>query len=134
MGLLDFLPVIGAAAQKLIDLIPDPNARAKAAEEYQREVLAIAAKAEADQRDINKAEATHQSVFVSGWRPAIGWVCALALAFQYLVRPLFVWATSIWWPHIPPLPGLDESLWQLMFGMLGMGSLRTFEKTKGMAR
>lgn len=134
MGLLDFIPIIGAAADKLLGLIPDPNARAQAKEAFDREVLAIAAKADADQRDINKAEATHQSVFVSGWRPAIGWVCASALAFQYLARPLFVWATGIWWPHIPALPGLDESLWQLMFGILGIGGLRTFEKTKGVAR
>jgi len=134
MGFLDFLPVIGAAAQKLLDLIPDPTARAKAAEEYQREVLAIAAKAEADQRDINKAEAASQSLFVAGWRPAIGWVCALALGFQYLLRPLFSWGQNIWWPGLPALPGLDEALWQLMFGMLGMGSLRTFEKTKGVGK
>ena len=134
MSLLSFIPVIGAAAQKLIDLIPDPNARAKAAEEYQREVLAMAAKAEADQRDINRTEAQHASIFVSGWRPAIGWVCAAALGFQYLLRPLLSWAGGVWWPELPPLPGLDANLWELMFGMLGLGSLRTFEKSKGVAR
>jgi hypothetical protein len=128
---LDFIPLIGPAVQKLLSLIPDPNARAAAEAEYQREVLTIAAKAEADQREINKVEASSQSVFVAGWRPAIGWVCAVALAFQYLIRPLAVWAGGIWWPHLPTIPGLDENLWQLMFGMLGMGSLRTFEKVKG---
>ena len=134
MGILDFLPLIGTAAQKLLDLIPDPGARAKAAEEYQRAVLEVAAKAEADQRDINKVEAASASLFVSGWRPAIGWVCALALGFQYLLRPLLTWAQGVWWPGLPALPGLDEALWQLMFGMLGMGSLRTFEKSQGMTR
>jgi hypothetical protein len=134
MGILEFLPVVGSAVQKLLDLIPDPNARAKAAEEYQQTVLAIAAKAEADQRDINKTEAASNSLFVSGWRPGIGWVCALALAFQYLVRPLVSWAASVWWPAMPALPGLDDSLWQLMFGMLGMGGLRTLEKTKGVGK
>jgi hypothetical protein len=133
MGLLDFLPVIGAAAQKLIDLIPDPNARAKAAEEYQREMLAIAAKAESDQRDINKAEAQHGSLFVAGARPAILWICAAALAFQYLVRPFWLWALGVWWPTLPPPPGLDSALWELMFGMLGMGGLRSWDKTKGVA-
>jgi hypothetical protein len=134
MGILDFLPVMGSAAQKLLDLIPDPGARAKAAEEYQRAVLDIAAKAEADQREINKVEAASSSLFVSGWRPGIGWVCALALAFQYLVRPLFTWAAGVWWPAMPVLPGLDDSLWQLMFGMLGMGGLRTLEKSKGVSK
>ncbi|HWR04378.1 MAG TPA: 3TM-type holin [Humidesulfovibrio sp.] len=134
MGLLDLLPVVGAAAQKLIDLIPDPGARAKAAEEYQRTLLGIAAKAESEQREINKAEAQSASLFVAGWRPAIGWVCACALGFQYLLRPLFAWAGGVWWPQLPPLPGLDSNLWELMFGMLGLGSLRSFEKTKGVAK
>jgi len=131
MGFLDFIPTIGSIVQKVLDLIPDPNARAKAAEEYQRAILDAASKAEADQREINKAEAASASVFVAGWRPAIGWVCACALGFQYLLRPLFGWAQSVWWPQLPALPGLDENLWQLMFGMLGMGTLRTWEKTKG---
>ena len=134
MGILDFIPAISSAAQKLLDLIPDPNARAKAAEEYQRAVLDAANKAEADQREINRAEAASGSTFVAGWRPAIGWVCALALGFQYLLRPLCVWAAGVWWPGMPSLPGLDDSLWQLMFGMLGLGGLRTIEKTKGVGR
>jgi hypothetical protein len=134
MAILDFLPVIGAAAQKLIDLIPDPGARARAAEEYQREVLAIAAKAEAEQREINRVEAASTSLFVAGWRPAIGWICALSLGFQYLLRPLFAWACGVWWPHMPALPGIDDALWQLMFGMLGLGGLRSFEKTRGVAK
>lgn len=134
MGILDLLPVMGPAVQKLLDLIPDPNARARAEAEYQRQVMELAARDASDQRDINRAEAAHPSLFVSGWRPAIGWVCALALSFQYLLRPLSAWAAGIWWPGTPPLPGLDESLWQLMFGMLGLGALRTVEKARGAAR
>lgn len=125
------LPLLGPAVQKLLDLVPDANARAKAEAEYQRALLEIAAKAEADQREINKIEAQHTSIFVAGWRPMIGWVCAAALAFQYLVRPFWSWAVSVWWPGSPVPPGLDEMLWQLMFGMLGMGGLRTVEKFKG---
>ena len=85
------------------------------------------------QTDINKAEASSSSLFVSGWRPAIGWVCALALAYQYLIRPLSGTVASIAGIVIPPLPGLDDNLWQLMMGMLGMGGLRTFEKVQGVA-
>jgi hypothetical protein len=134
MGLLDFVPAIGSIVQKVLDLIPDPNSRAKAAEEYQRAILDMAARAESEQREINRAEAASPSVFVSGWRPAIGWVCALALGFQYLLRPLFDWAAGVWLPQLPALPGLDGNLWELMFGMLGMGSLRTFEKTRGVSK
>ena len=85
------------------------------------------------QTDINKEEAKSSSLFVSGWRPAIGWVCALALAYQYLIRPLSGTVASIFGIIIPPLPGLDDNLWQLMMGMLGMGGLRTFEKVQGVA-
>ena len=85
------------------------------------------------QTDINKAEASNSSLFVSGWRPAVGWVCALALAYQYLLRPLSGTIGAIFGVTIPPLPGLDDNLWQLMMGMLGMGGLRTYEKTQGVA-
>ena len=85
------------------------------------------------QTDINKTEAASSSVFVSGWRPAIGWVCALALAYQYLARPLFMGIMPMFHIVVPPLPGLDDNLWQLMMGMLGMGGLRTFEKVQGVA-
>ena len=85
------------------------------------------------QTDINKVEASSSSLFVSGWRPAIGWVCALALAYQYLLRPLSGTIATLFGITLPPLPGLDDNLWQLMMGMLGMGGLRTYEKTQGVA-
>lgn len=85
------------------------------------------------QTDINKVEAQNTSLFVSGWRPAIGWVCALALAYQYLLRPLSGTIATLFGITLPPLPGLDDNLWQLMMGMLGMGGLRTFEKVQGVA-
>ena len=85
------------------------------------------------QLDINRAEASSPSAFTSGWRPAIGWVCGLALLFQYILRPLLMWYGVITGHQWPPLPGIDDNLWQLMLGLLGLGGLRTFEKTKGIA-
>jgi len=85
------------------------------------------------QTDINKQEAASTSVFVSGWRPAIGWVCASALGYQYLFRPIITWAAMWAGYNVPTMPGLDDNLWQLMMGMLGMGGLRTFEKINGVA-
>jgi len=114
-------------------IFPDPTqaseAKLKLLELQQNGELAIMTA----QTDINKQEAVNSSVFVSGWRPAIGWVCALALAYQYLVRPLGGTIASVLGMTIPPLPGLDDNLWQLMMGMLGMGGLRTFEKIQGVA-
>lgn len=85
------------------------------------------------QLDANKAEAASPNAFTSGWRPGIGWVCALALGLQYLARPMLQWYGVVTGHEFPPLPGIDENLWQLMLGMLGLGGLRTWEKTKGVA-
>lgn len=81
----------------------------------------------------NTAEATSTNMFVAGWRPAVGWVCAAALAYQYLLRPLLAWSMAVAGHPIPPMPGLDQNLWELMLGMLGIGGLRSFEKVKGVA-
>lgn len=114
-------------------IFPDPaqasEAKLKLLELQQNGELAIMTA----QTDINKQEAVNSSVFVSGWRPAIGWVCALALAYQYLFKPLSIGILPLFGIAAPPLPGLDDNLWQLMMGMLGMGGLRTFEKIQGVA-
>jgi hypothetical protein len=114
-------------------IFPDPaqasEAKLKLLELQQNGELAIMT----SQTDINKTEASNGSVFVSGWRPAIGWVCALALAYQYLLRPLMTWGFMAAGYNFPPMVGLDENLWQLMMGMLGLGGLRTFEKVQGVA-
>lgn len=86
------------------------------------------------QTDINKVEASSSSLFVSGWRPCVGWVCALALAYQYLLKPLLTWLLMTLGYNIAIMPGLDDNLWQLLMGMLGMGGLRTFEKIQGVAK
>ena len=85
------------------------------------------------QLEINKAEAQNPNLFVSGWRPAIGWVCAFALLYQYLLKPLAEGIAASLGHPLPTLPGLDENLWQLLLGMLGLGGLRTFEKVQGVA-
>ena len=87
-----------------------------------------------NQSNINQAEATNANLFVAGWRPAIGWVCAAALAFQYMARPLIQWGFAFAHQTLPVLPGIDDNLWQLMLGMLGLGGLRTFEKVKGVGK
>lgn len=86
------------------------------------------------QIEVNKTEAQHQSVFVSGWRPFIGWVCGCGFVYQYVARPLLPWALTVAGVNdVPALPALDGSLMELTVGMLGLGALRTFEKTKGVA-
>ena len=85
------------------------------------------------QLDTNKAEGGSSSAFTSGWRPGIGWVCGLALFMQYIARPLLMWGGIVSGHNWPTLPGIDDNLWQLMLGMLGLGGLRSIEKVKGVA-
>jgi hypothetical protein len=83
---------------------------------------------------VNQAEAGNGSLFVSGWRPFIGWVCGAALTYQYVARPLVMWGILAAGYMVPEMPGLDDNLWQLLLGMLGLGGLRTFEKVKGISK
>lgn len=119
------IPVIN----KILDFIPDPQQKLKA----QQDIMAALQVWDAQQTAINVEEAKSSSLFVSGWRPAIGWCCALALFYSYLIIPFATWGFAASHIEVPPFPKLDENLWQLMFGMLGMGGLRTFEKIKGVA-
>jgi hypothetical protein len=93
------------------------------------------------QMEVNKTEAQNQNLFVAGWRPAIGWVGAAAMAYQFLAYPLLVWswtwmqAEQIVPQEVKPPPMLDtEALWVILSGMLGIAGMRSFEKTRGVAR
>lgn len=124
-------PIIG----KLVDLIPDPNARQKALLETQAQLVKIASEQAAQQSEINKAEAENPNLFVAGWRPAIGWVCAIAFAWTYVAFPVVTWfGTIIGLPNLPAKPILDGNLLELTLGMLGLGALRSFDKLKGTSK
>ena len=124
----DSITAVAALAGTVIDKIwPDKT-------EAERAQLAAAVAIVQGQLQVNQAEAASPSVFVAGWRPAIGWVCGGALAYTYLLYPILMWAAAIWWPNLsPPKLGNDGMLYELLLGMLGLGGLRTFEKVKGVA-
>ena len=82
----------------------------------------------------NTEQAKHPSLFVAGARPAIMWICALGLLTQFFVMPIAEWATAIWLPEIT-LPKLATGeLMTLTLSLLGLGGMRSFEKSKGVAR
>ncbi|MBN2281059.1 MAG: holin family protein [Candidatus Marinimicrobia bacterium] len=90
------------------------------------------------QLEINKAEAQHSSKFVAGWRPFIGWVGGIALAYQFLIYPVLTWFWTLaqaknWIPAaISPPPVFDSGpLFAIVTGMLGIGSMRSYDKLKG---
>lgn len=129
------IPVLGNMFDRIF---PDP----KAAADAKLQVMEMAQRGELAQLDadlrmatgqleVNKAEAQHQSIFVAGWRPAIGWVCGAAFAFKFVVGPLIaVLLAAIGHPIV--LPEFDFSeMSTILLGMLGLGTLRTVEKVKG---
>lgn len=121
MAIIDFLGLgpVAELAGKILEMFPNAEQRQKAASALQD----LVAKVAEQQSEINKAEAANPSVFVSGWRPACGWLCVGALAYASIAAPLF---------GLPP--GNTETLITLLFGMLGLGSMRTFEKFKGVSK
>jgi hypothetical protein len=87
----------------------------------------------AGQMDINKIEAASSSIFVSGWRPAIGWICGAGFAVQFVVGPLAEWGSALA-GHPVKFPQMDTgTMMPLLLGMLGLGGMRTAEKIQGVA-
>jgi hypothetical protein len=132
--LLALLPTLLPALTEVLDrVIPDQAAAAKAKLEMEARLLEAATAQAAQQTEINKIEASHQSIFVSGWRPYIGWVCGMAIAWAFLLSPMLSWLLPVMGviAVVPPLQ--TEFLLELVFAMLGLGGLRTFEKLKGVA-
>jgi len=78
------------------------------------------------QSEINKMEAQHRSVFVAGWRPFIGWICGIALLYNFIIRDVIAWVSP---DAMPPAIQMDQLI-TILLGMLGLGGLRTFEKIK----
>lgn len=86
------------------------------------------------QIEVNKAEAQHRSLFVSGWRPAVGWTCCIGLASNYLFIPLANFTLALADSTIE-IPILDmATMMPVLMGMLGLGAMRTVEKTKKVQR
>jgi len=119
---------------KVIDRIwPDPSQAANAKFELFKLQQSGELQQIAGQLEINKAEATNPSVFVSGWRPFVGWVCGFGLVYSFIGQPLLAWASLSFHFAIPPTLDLGTLL-TILGGMLGLGSLRTLEKVNGVER
>jgi hypothetical protein len=116
---------------KILDkFIPDKDLKEKLEHEIKLEIQ----KANIAQIEVNKAEAAHRTVFVAGWRPFIGWTCALALAYHFILQPIIVFTMSVNGLAYD-LPEFDMgSLMTIILGMLGLGGMRSFEKFKGLTK
>ena len=132
MGIPILDTLLGIVKTPLERLIPDKNERQRFEHELELEVL----RAGLAQMEINKAEASHPSVFVAGWRPFIGWVCGAALAWHFIGQDIVNWLRVAFFPNMPapPVFGGTETLMTVLLSMLGLGGLRTVEKLKGVSR
>ena len=132
--------VINGVISVIDKVIPDPGQKAAAQlavlqlqQTGQLEQLKADVQASLAQVDVNKVEAESPSLFKSGWRPAVGWICAVALGVQFLLNPIGSWVAALM-GHPVQFPPLDLStLMTLLFGMLGMGAMRSFDKKVGTA-
>ncbi len=130
---MSFLGIFGAiepVINKVLAFIPDPKQKLEAQQQLMNGLMQW----DKMQTDVNKVEAGHRSLFVAGWRPFIGWVCGLAMAYQFILAPMMTWGFAVAQITVPELPKLDEHLWQLTVGLLGMGGLRTIEKSLGVSK
>ena len=87
------------------------------------------------QIEVNKAEAASGSFFKGGWRPFVGWVCAVAFAYHFVIQPLLIFIFSYAGIEPPDLPEFQmNTLLTVLGGLLGIGGLRTYEKQKQLTK
>ena len=119
--------LVGPVTGLLDKFIEDKDQKAALAHEIATMSEKHAREALKGQLEINKAEATHKSLFVAGWRPCIGWVCAFGLFYNVILANII----GIW----VEVPEVDTTLLvPVMMGMLGLGAMRSYEKVQGVSR
>jgi len=122
--MLSTLAALVTPAMSILEkAIPDKDLR----EKLSHELAVLADKQITAQIEVNKVEAAHKSIFIAGWRPAIGWICGFALLYSTIISPILgIWVT---------VPEVDTSLLTtVLMGMLGLGTLRTVEKIQKVSR
>ena len=122
--------VVGVAGKVLDKFVEDKDLKTKLEAELKQQMVSL----DLAQAQANVEQAKHPSIFVSGSRPAIMWICAFGLGWQFVFQPVFVWAIAVSGADvaIPIIP--TEGLMTLTLSLLGLGGMRSAEKFKGVAR
>ena len=127
------IPLIQLGSSLIERWIPDKAAQAKA----EMDLLKMAGEQDFQstikQIEVNIQEAQHQSIFVAGWRPFVGWICGLGLAYQAILHNLIEWLSGIYGFPVPPAPDSDVLIY-VLGGLLGLGALRTYEKRSKLSK
>lgn len=127
--------LIGPVTGLLDKVIEDKDQKAKLAHEIATLAERQAHEASMAQILTNREEAKHKSIWVSGWRPFVGWTCGISLAYHFVLVEIIRFGVALYGAAIPELPSFDmDSLMTVLLGMLGLGGLRTYEKQKGLTK
>ena len=132
--MLNLGSLVGPVTGLLDKFIEDKDVKNKLAHEVATMSEKHAQELAKGQMEINKTEAAHKSLFVAGWRPAIGWICGLGMASNFILIPMANFVLALTGsPVVVPLLDTGEMMPVLM-GMLGLGAMRTYEKKEGVQR
>ena len=130
-------PLIGVVEEIIQSAFPDSTARETKRLEYSTKIMTALTQLDVAQMEVNKAEAASASLFVAGWRPFIGWVGGVAIAFQFAVKPMLLafgsYFSESFMTAVLNAPQMDSNMWELVTAMLGIGAMRSYEKLKGVA-
>jgi len=127
--------LIGPVTGLLDKFVEDKDQKAALAHEISTMADRHAQQLALAQVEVNKAEAASGSVWKGGWRPFVGWMCGTAFAYHFVIQPLAIFIVAAYGMEIPALPEFDMGqLMTVLMGMLGLGGLRSFEKSKGVAK
>tara|TARA_Y100000289_G_scaffold53818_1_gene55967 strand:- start:17 stop:418 length:402 start_codon:yes stop_codon:yes gene_type:complete len=127
--------LVGPVTGLLDKFIEDKDQKAALAHEIATMGQKHAQEAMLAQLEINKAEAASGSLFKGGWRPFVGWTCGIAFAYHFVLQPLLIFVFAYVGLETPDLPKFDVgTLLPVLGGMLGIGGLRSYEKTKGLTK
>lgn len=134
MGIDPLTAIVNGVTTIIDKIFPDANQAAMAKLELAKMQLKGDLDTIVGQLEINKVEAASPSVFVSGWRPFIGWVCGCSFAYKFVIGPI-IHQISVAYGYNWSSVDIDmEVMLYVLGGMLGLGGLRTYEKVKGVAR
>ena len=127
--------LIGPVSTLLDKFVEDKDQKAALAHEIATMSEKHAQQIALAQIEVNKAEAASGSFFRGGWRPAVGWTCSVAFAWHFVLQPFAIFILTYAGMEVPTLPEFDMgALMTVIGGLLGLGSLRTFEKFKGVSK
>ena len=122
--------VIGVAGKVLDKFVEDKDLKTKLSHELKSQIVSL----DLAQAQTNLEQAKHPSIFVAGARPAIMWICAFGLGWQFVFQPVAVWIIAVSGIDVV-LPIIQtEGLMSLTLALLGLGGMRSFEKSKGIQR